>query len=253
MGSPPDVRVGRVGLFGTVAVRQVVGQEPGAHLPAAAELADERRVEPRLVDAQVRVGQQPVPVEPLDVVALERRAVPQIWTSSSSIARTSSVPVTARPSGVVLKRSPAARADMERPQVSAASPSSTRAARQSTSRTISAPYRLARPGPSRCRARRTARCRRCKCTAPHPCHASMRPRLKYRARQKTMPTRSPIGRKMMTLDTRESMPSHASLFKSRHPRHSELVAAGLAGPAQPEPELCWTVEVVSPVPLRSGP
>src|SRR5262249_15067450 len=32
-------------------------------------------VQPRLVDPQVRVGQQAVPVEPLDVVALERRSV----------------------------------------------------------------------------------------------------------------------------------------------------------------------------------
>jgi hypothetical protein len=77
---------------------------------AAAELTDEGRVEPRLVDPQARVGQQPVAVEALDVVALEGRAVPP---------------------------------DLERmwnaPQVSAASPSSASAARQSTSRAISAP------------------------------------------------------------------------------------------------------------------
>ena len=46
-----------------------------AHLGAATELVDEVGVEPRLVDAQPRVGEQAVAVEPLDVVALERRAV----------------------------------------------------------------------------------------------------------------------------------------------------------------------------------
>ena len=49
--------------------------EPLAHLLAAAELADEGRVEPRLVDAQRRVREQPVAVEALDVVALVGRAV----------------------------------------------------------------------------------------------------------------------------------------------------------------------------------
>ena len=75
VGGAPDVGVGRVGLLRAVPVRQVVVQQPGAHLLAAAELADERGVQPRLVDAQLGVGQQPVAVEPLDVVALERRAV----------------------------------------------------------------------------------------------------------------------------------------------------------------------------------
>ena len=45
------------------------------HLLAAAELVDELLIEPRLVDAQVRVGEQAVAVEALDVVALERAAV----------------------------------------------------------------------------------------------------------------------------------------------------------------------------------
>ena len=70
-----DVRVGRVRLLGA----HLVG-EPGAlhvlgHLLAAAELVDERLIEPRLVDAQARVREQAVAVEPLDVVALERAAV----------------------------------------------------------------------------------------------------------------------------------------------------------------------------------
>ena len=45
------------------------------HLLPAAELVDERLIEPRLVDSQARIGQQPVAVEPLDVVALERAAI----------------------------------------------------------------------------------------------------------------------------------------------------------------------------------
>ena len=58
-----------------VAVREVVRDEELAHLLAPAELVDEVVVEPRLVDAQVGVDQQPVPVEPLDVVALVGAAV----------------------------------------------------------------------------------------------------------------------------------------------------------------------------------
>ena len=50
-------------------------QQPLAHLLAAAELRDELRVEPRLVDAEARVGEQAVAEEPLDVVALVGRAV----------------------------------------------------------------------------------------------------------------------------------------------------------------------------------
>ena len=75
VGGAPDVGVGGVRLLLAVAVGQVVLGEPLAHLGAAAELGDEVGVEPRLVDAQVGVGEQAVAVEPLDVVALERRAV----------------------------------------------------------------------------------------------------------------------------------------------------------------------------------
>ena len=45
------------------------------HLLAAAELVDERLVEPGLVDAQRGIGEQAVAVEALDVVALEGAAV----------------------------------------------------------------------------------------------------------------------------------------------------------------------------------
>ena len=71
----PDVRVGGVGLRRAVPVGQAAGEQPLGHLLAAAELADEAGVQPRLVDPQRRVGEQAVPVEPLDVVALEGGAV----------------------------------------------------------------------------------------------------------------------------------------------------------------------------------
>ena len=70
-----QVRVGRVRLLDRGAVRQAALGEPLAHLLAPAELGDERAVEPRLVDAQLRVREQPVAVEALDVVALVGRAV----------------------------------------------------------------------------------------------------------------------------------------------------------------------------------
>ena len=71
---------------------------------------------------------------------------PQMSTPSSCIARTSSVPVTARPSGVVLKYVLPADRMWNAPQASAASPSSTSGRLQSTERASSAPYWRARPG-----------------------------------------------------------------------------------------------------------
>src|SRR2546425_507489 len=59
---------------------------------------------------------------------------PQTSTSSSSIARTSSVPIAARPSGVVLKYARPPERMWNAPHASAAKPSSTSAARQSTAR-----------------------------------------------------------------------------------------------------------------------
>ena len=71
----PDVGVGGVGLLLAVAVGQTVVGQPRTHLVPAAELVHEVGVQPRLVDAQVGVGEEPVAVEPLDVVALEGGAV----------------------------------------------------------------------------------------------------------------------------------------------------------------------------------
>ena len=75
VGGAEDVGVGGIGLL-----RAHLVAEPGPlhvfrHLLAAAQLVDERLIEPGLVDAQRGVGQQAVAVEPLDVVALERAAV----------------------------------------------------------------------------------------------------------------------------------------------------------------------------------
>ena len=45
------------------------------HLFAPTELVDKRLIEPRLVDPQIRVREQAVAIEPLDVVPLERAAI----------------------------------------------------------------------------------------------------------------------------------------------------------------------------------
>ncbi len=76
MRSAQDVRIGRVRLLRAHAVG-----EPGlahvlGHLRAAPKLVDERLIEPWLVDAEPWIGEQPVAVEPLDVVPLERAAIP---------------------------------------------------------------------------------------------------------------------------------------------------------------------------------
>jgi len=57
----------------------------------------------RLVDAQARIGEQAVAIEAFDVVALDVLPSPQMLTSSSRIRDDEHLPVTARPSGVVLK------------------------------------------------------------------------------------------------------------------------------------------------------
>src|SRR3954463_11866698 len=100
------------------------------------------------------------------------------------------------------------------PQVSAASPSSTSAARQSTSRAISAPYWAARPGTepmsgssywpmSAVYVQGTAPLSRIHATATEV----------SRPPEKAIPTRSPTGREVSTLDTSTSMHGHAWLCK----------------------------------------
>jgi len=70
-----NVRVSGVRLLHAHLVFEAALDEVLGHLRAAAEFVDELLVEPRLVHAQVRIGEQPVAVEALDVVALERAAV----------------------------------------------------------------------------------------------------------------------------------------------------------------------------------
>jgi hypothetical protein len=70
-----NVRIGGVRLLHAHAVREAGALHVLRHLLPAAELVDEALIEPRLVDAEIRIRQQPVAVEPLDVVAFERAAV----------------------------------------------------------------------------------------------------------------------------------------------------------------------------------
>src|SRR4051794_16476626 len=107
------------------------------------------------------------------------------------------------------------------PQVRAARPSSTSAARQSTSRAISAPYAVARPGTvsisgssywprSAVQVHGTAPLPRIHATATEV----------SRPPEKAIPTRSPTGRKVSTLDTGKSM--HDSAW-------SCMAGSGVAG------------------------
>ena len=75
VGGAQDVRVGGVRLVGAHPVLEAGAVEVGGHLGTAAQLVDEGLVQPRLVDPQLRVDEQPVAVEPLDVVALVGAAV----------------------------------------------------------------------------------------------------------------------------------------------------------------------------------
>ena len=65
------VRVGRVGFLDAHLVSEAGLAHVLRHLLAAAQLVDERLVEPWLVDPQPGVGEQTVAIEALDVVALE--------------------------------------------------------------------------------------------------------------------------------------------------------------------------------------
>ena len=69
----------------------------------ATEFGYEVLVKPWLVDAKIWIGKKSIAIEALNVIAFEGGAIPQMLTSSSFMAATSMVPVTARPKGVVLK------------------------------------------------------------------------------------------------------------------------------------------------------
>ena len=125
---------------------------------------------------------------------------PQMSTLSSFIARTSNVPVTARPSGVVLKYVLPAVVMWNAPHCRATRPSCTSSVRQSMSRAPSAPYCFARSGtPSRSGSSGWPRLAvYAKGRAPfsriHATAADV-----SRPPEKAMPTRSPTGRLESTL------------------------------------------------------
>ena len=185
VGGAPDVGVGGVRLLGAVPVGQAAGEQPLRHLLAAAELGDEVGVQPRLVDAQRRVGEQAVAVEPLDVVALEGRAV----------APDLHVVLEHRPHQQGAGDGPAERRGVE---VGAAAGADVERAAGQRGQPLLHQRRPAvdQPGdlgavapapgraPRRCRARRTGRCRRCRCRARRPSRASTRPRPRCRGRRR---------------------------------------------------------------------
>ena len=185
VGGAPDVRVGRVRLLGGVAVGEAAGDEPLAHLLAAAELGDERRVEPRLVDAQARVGHEAVAVEPLDVVALVGGAVAPdvdaVLLHGAHEQRAGDGAAERRGVEVGL----AARADVERAALQGDEALlDERGLRVDVARDLGAVLLRAARGPPRCRARRTGRCRPCRCTARRPSRASRRPPPRCRGRRR---------------------------------------------------------------------
>src|SRR5580693_7277717 len=125
------------------------------------------------------------------------------------------------------------------PQERAASPSSTRAARQSTRRAVSAPYAVARPGTeamsgssywprSAVYAHGTAPFSRIHATATEV----------SRPPEKAIPTRSPTGRELSTLDTSEiiciSLHDHAPGLRRSFPRVNARAQIG------------WLLAVISP-------
>src|SRR5690606_14093253 len=69
------VRIGRIGLARCHMELEARAFEVFGHLGAATELVNEALIEPRLVNSQVRVHQEAVPVETLDVVPLVGAAV----------------------------------------------------------------------------------------------------------------------------------------------------------------------------------
>ena len=75
MSGAEHVGVGRIGLLSAHAVVKAFFLQEGGHFSAAAEFLDEGNVEPGLINFQARIGEQPVAVEALNVVALIGRTV----------------------------------------------------------------------------------------------------------------------------------------------------------------------------------
>ncbi len=75
MGGAEHVGICRIGFFHRHLVIEARLDHEFRHFLATAQFLDELVVEPRLVDAQVRIDQQAVAVETLDIVTLEGTAV----------------------------------------------------------------------------------------------------------------------------------------------------------------------------------
>src|SRR3954454_17971094 len=157
---------------------------------------------------------------------------PQMWTSSDCMARTSIVPVTARPSGVVLKYTRPADRTWNAPHASAASPSSTSSRRQSTARASSAPYSRARAGTPE-----MSGSSYCPMSAVYVHGIAPLSRIHATATdvsrppEKAIPTRSPTGREVRTLLTEllssweRSRGSGRRLLGQRQESSGDLLAA----------------------------
>ena len=186
VGGAPDVGVGGVGLLGAVAVGQVVRGQPLAHLVPAAELGDEVRVEPGLVDQQVGVGEQPVAVEALDVVALEGRAVAPdvdaVLVHRPHQHGAGDGPPERR--GVEVRA--AGRAHVERAAGQRGQPLlDQRALAVDRAGDLGAVLQGAARHAVDVGLVVLARCRRCRCTGSRPCRASRRRRRRCRGRRRT--------------------------------------------------------------------
>ena len=151
---------------------------------------------------------------------------PQIETPSAIIARTSRVPVTARPSGVVLKYVWPAERMWNAPQASAARPSLTSAARQSTTRAFSAPYRYARSGTlSRSGSSYWPRSAVYAYGMAPWCRIQATATEVSRPPENAIPTRSPTGSEVTTLDM------GSTLSSGRRPDRTWTRSRGLSAPA----------------------
>ena len=194
VGCAPDVGVGRVGLLRRVAVRQSTLDEELTHALAAAEFVDEVGVEPRLVDPQRRVHEEPVAVEALDVVALVGRPVaPDVHAIVLHCAHEQCAgdrPTERRRVEVGATRC----ADVERTALQR-----DEALVDELVTTVDEARLLGavdlRAGGDACPvpARRTGRCRRCRCTESRRVHASRRrlPRCRVLRRRRCRPVLRP--------------------------------------------------------------
>ena len=187
MGGAPDVRVGGVRLLGASRGRGSCARRSHSLISVRPPSSVTKScVEPRLVDAQPRVGQQAVAVEPLDVVALVGRAVaPDVDAVVVHRAHQQGAgDGAAERRGVEVGL--AGGADVERAagQGDEALLDQGRACSRRCGRSRRR-TRAPGPEPRRCRARRTGRGRPCRCRAPRPSRASRPPRRRCPGHRRT--------------------------------------------------------------------